>query len=479
MASTTAPPEPAPDATIPPPADNRFFSWMRGLDVPRQPGWIGGVCAGIAARLGIDPLIVRGIVVVIAVLGGPVFVLYAAAWLLLPDQKDSIHLEQLFRGKAESPLAGIAALLVLGMLPIAQGFWFVGASYWGEPSWGAALGRAVWTVAMLALLVWFVVWLARRSATPPAAGADIPTPVVDQDGPLTSPATTDDRPDTIPAEPAAPAADASADDLAAWKLQRAQWRAQKLATDRELRDKRVLEQRERARVNAAEYAERRRVYRLANPRAGAAYSAIALGAATLAGGIAAIAWSFPGWEVTVALAVAAITLGLAIVLAGLLRRRSGFLAFVSVLVVIGMLLSAAVPRDRQILWSTSYGLSNAVPGKYAMLTGSLTITLDEELARDGGVIDVWMGSGYADIYIGKDITAELDLVNPTGEIWVVTGQLGDAQYDRLTSQRFVDDRWQSTTTFGPAETPDVTVRLHQEQGGITIHDNSTPTEIQP
>src|SRR5690554_1691421 len=109
---SSSPTEPAPTAPQSSrPAGNAFFSWMRGLDIPRQPGWLGGVCAGIAARLGIDPLIVRGIVVVIAVLGGPALLLYAAAWLLLPDFNNKIHLEELLKGRFEPAIAGIGVLV--------------------------------------------------------------------------------------------------------------------------------------------------------------------------------------------------------------------------------------------------------------------------------------------------------------------------------------------------------------------------------
>ena len=90
----------------------RFFDWMRGLGVVRSDGWLGGVCAGIAYRLGIDPLIVRGIVVVAGILGVPVLLLYAAAWALLPDRDGRIHLQRLFEGEFE-PLdpddAGLAS----------------------------------------------------------------------------------------------------------------------------------------------------------------------------------------------------------------------------------------------------------------------------------------------------------------------------------------------------------------------------------
>ena len=100
-------------ASVPPLVDggrpNRFFAWLRSLGIVRQPGWLGGVSAGLATRIGVDPLIVRGGLVVVALLGGPALLLYAAAWLLLPDEQDKIHLEQVTRGRFESAIAGIAA----------------------------------------------------------------------------------------------------------------------------------------------------------------------------------------------------------------------------------------------------------------------------------------------------------------------------------------------------------------------------------
>src|SRR5690606_39828689 len=70
-------------------------------DLTREPGWLGGVAAGLAARLGIDPILVRGILVVVALIGAPALLLYAAAWLLLPDLEGRIHLERLTRGHFE------------------------------------------------------------------------------------------------------------------------------------------------------------------------------------------------------------------------------------------------------------------------------------------------------------------------------------------------------------------------------------------
>ena len=49
---------------------------------------VAGVAGGIARELGIDPLFVRAAFVLLAVAGGSGLVLYAAGWLLLPDEGD-------------------------------------------------------------------------------------------------------------------------------------------------------------------------------------------------------------------------------------------------------------------------------------------------------------------------------------------------------------------------------------------------------
>lgn len=486
MASKTSAPKDAETPPPPPaPSGNRFFSWMRGLGLTRQPGWIGGVCAGIAARLGIDPLIVRGIVVVLAVIGGPAFLLYAAAWLLLPDAKDKIHLEELARGRIESPLAGIGALVLLSLLPVTQGIWSTGALYWGQPSWGPSLGRAVWTVIVLAAIVLFVVWVARRSSTTTTE-------------PLVTPATTDDRPETIPqpvstttapaaptappVAPTPPPAGAPEEDLAAWRLRQEAWKAEREAfraqaaeSARETARLRAQEARERNAAAAAARAERVRAWHAANPRAGSAYAAIALGAAALAGGIAALVSPLREHPVTVGLAVAAIVLGLAIAIAGAIRRRTGFLTFVSVLVLLATLGSAVVPTDRTLVFSGA-GVSNATPGRYVQPVGNLYITVDPGL----GDVDVWQGAGTIGLTLLEGASARV-VIESRGEVWLDSNS--EAGYTQLQQRQ--DALRTIEQVLGTSETPTVTVRIWQGAGTVILHDPTpaptltpTPTETE-
>ena len=108
-----------------------FYAWLRRLGVPRRAGWLGGVCAGVGARLGIDPIIVRGIVVVVAVLGAPFVLVYAIAWLLLPDTDGQIQLERLTRGIVDPAIVGIAVMGVIGLIPLVQGGW-LGWRWWPD-----------------------------------------------------------------------------------------------------------------------------------------------------------------------------------------------------------------------------------------------------------------------------------------------------------------------------------------------------------
>src|SRR5690606_40124073 len=51
---------------------------------------VAGVAAGIGARYGIDPVLVRVALLVATVFGGFGVTLYLIGWLLLPDERDDV-----------------------------------------------------------------------------------------------------------------------------------------------------------------------------------------------------------------------------------------------------------------------------------------------------------------------------------------------------------------------------------------------------
>lgn len=121
--------------TPPAPSDplSRGFDALRSMGLRRDTtrSWIGGVCAGIAQRLSIDPVIVRAGFVVMGLFGGVGVLVYLLAWVLLPDQGGRIVAERALRhGDAGSILllaaAAFATFVVFGLAPSGGGRWGLG-----------------------------------------------------------------------------------------------------------------------------------------------------------------------------------------------------------------------------------------------------------------------------------------------------------------------------------------------------------------
>ncbi len=53
------------------------------LSRPRDGRWIAGVCAGIAQRFGISPLLTR---VLFLFVPGPNLLIYIALWIVVPEE---------------------------------------------------------------------------------------------------------------------------------------------------------------------------------------------------------------------------------------------------------------------------------------------------------------------------------------------------------------------------------------------------------
>lgn len=432
------PPPPLPHGM--PSRGDRFFSWTAGLGLVRGEGWMGGVAAGLAARLRVDPLIVRGILVVTGVFGFPVLVLYGLAWALLPDIDGRIPLQDALRGRFRSAQVGSALCIVAGMVAWPIGLWIaLGAvPVW---AWGLGILLALVGLALATGLIVVIVRAALHSTprTPGAFDAELRTASADSAAPAPSdlepgrePALDEDArgvdaaADADTASLPAPSLDAepsagepgAPDELAAWRAQHAAWKEQDQAWRRQqqdatraAREQARRERQARATAFAADAAERRRVRRATSPRAPFAYVAVVAGLAVVLGTFTALQ---QGGELAPAqgLFVAGLVLGAGMVLAGAIRRRSGFLAFTTMVVLLGGAGATALPAA-QALHLGSWGISNiGVSGHPASTPfvqpwGDLSIYLDDTGADGSTHIDKRSGATLVSIEPGVEVTLDV------------------------------------------------------------------------
>ncbi|SES47246.1 phage shock protein C (PspC) family protein [Pedococcus cremeus] len=129
---------------------DRFFSWLRGIDVRRdtEDKWLAGVCSGIANRLGVDPLVIRAALVVLILLGGIGVTLYLIAWAFIPNDREEIVAE---RGLRHGDFWGIAILVLIALSLVG------GTGVFDGNGWG------LWWLWWLVIAVGVVIWLANRS----------------------------------------------------------------------------------------------------------------------------------------------------------------------------------------------------------------------------------------------------------------------------------------------------------------------------
>jgi len=113
-ALSPGPPPPPPAPTPPPLAGG---PWNRST----SDRVVAGVCGGIGRRLGVDPVILRVVVVVLTFFAGSGLVLYAAAWLFLPaDQTSkSVLTDALSSTSTDRTRSVLTAVGLAGVLAIA------------------------------------------------------------------------------------------------------------------------------------------------------------------------------------------------------------------------------------------------------------------------------------------------------------------------------------------------------------------------
>jgi phage shock protein PspC (stress-responsive transcriptional regulator) len=495
--TTAAPTDPGPPPPPPPgmpTASDRFYAWVRDFGVVRADGWLGGVCAGIATRLRIDPAIVRGIVVVAAILGLPMLLLYAIAWALLPDASGRIHVRELFRGRFDPAIVGIGILVVVSFVPVVPWLGGLLLPSWWMPAWVSwTPGGLLATLLGLALVVGVVFLVARSSrrdqtSGDPASASRTASAAADAPGPAAAPDGTGAAAlsPTLPPEPLAPERGAGNAEIAAWRARHDAWRAQNDAWRRQQQDAdRVARDRARAETAAANAAfaaeadQRRQVERMSRPRASGAFVLAALGAALLIGAAASLGSVATGPDTNGAFAgaiglfAAALVLAVAMVVAGAIRRRSGFLAFVTILTLVGGTVAAIVPPVVERIALQNVFLSNARDNApLVQPDGSLFVDVEPGPPSEHPIV-VTKGTGITTIQVWPG--AAVNLLAKIGDTIVRTEQFdlntGETRGDRLFPEAALGGGGVVRATISAPTEPVMTTQeivLTQADGLITV-----------
>lgn len=141
---------------------------------------LAGVAGGFARWLGVDPVIVRVVLVVLAVFGGSGLLLYVVGWLFIPSESEPRSVAEGFFDRARAPGSGarvvlivvgavVAAVLALGLM----------ASMFG--GWGGG------SVLLLVAAAGLVIYLVNRPPTGAVSAPAAPS-TGDPTGESTSPA---------------------------------------------------------------------------------------------------------------------------------------------------------------------------------------------------------------------------------------------------------------------------------------------------
>lgn len=491
-----------PPAGATPPHDGMtsFFNWFRSTGLHRSDSrWLGGVAGGIATRLGIDPLIVRGVFIVVAVLGGPALFLYGVAWALVPDTSGRIYLERAIRGIFDPAIIAIGALVLFTFVPFMRGLWWQGApSWWHMPDWLESTLTTGWVLALIAVVVWLIVRFSRRTPTdgshqPPAgpapqqpvgpndfwtntantgwSGGDVPTAQQREPEPTVFAAAA--TPTTAPAgSPSTPGFTATAGPAPFVQptpqptQQRTGW------TSQEFREE-IQRQREEQ-----SQSHRERMLQRRHEVPGAGFIAISLGLALVAGALAAVFTVNSGQSsaaLIVGIGAAVAVVALATVIVGVMGRQSGWLASFTWIGVIALLIVGVVPAGTQIRpfgtsdWTVSSSVSSVDQG-FAMIAGAPQLDLrglDAAGAKHDGTIDVWVGAGKLDVILPDDVPVIVKVSTLAGSMRIENDDEDSDANDR--GGVFYRDE----ARFGRTASPDtVTVQVWMLAGTTHIIDEN-------
>lgn len=350
-----------------------MFSTLRGFGLRRNTDdrWLAGVCSGIADRMGIDPLIVRGALIVLLFVGGIGGLAYLVAWALLPDQNGRILAEEALHGNGW----GIALLVVIGIALISN----ISDRWW------------LWTILVpVGLLVWWAIHSARQGKTPEQMSEEAREFGNRVAATFSRPPTTTPNDSAAGPTPEAPTMTTTAPPHA-------------MGPGR----------------TGTVVAPERVVHR---PRRRGGFLGLLLTAGLAVTGYGLGTWyagesGFSGSPEVLAAGVAVIGAGLALLLIGLAGRRAGFTVFLVTIAALATVAGTSVPNlphggvgERQ--W---VALSQPADG-FSLTAGEARLNLNG--VQTGNTVNVSMGFGQLNVSVPKGTTATIVPTVRAGQIVV-------------------------------------------------------------
>lgn len=149
------PPPSGPPGPAGPTGIDAFFERLRRLGVARvaHGKMAGGVCAGLARRWSVDPIVVRVAFAALMVFGGVGLLAYLVALALLPDERGTIFAEEALRRGDGSAIFLLVVIVLLLAGELSDRWW-------------------VWAALPLALATWWIVRGAATGKTPRQLGSE-------------------------------------------------------------------------------------------------------------------------------------------------------------------------------------------------------------------------------------------------------------------------------------------------------------------
>jgi len=382
---------------------DKVFATLRGVPVRRRTDdkWIGGVCSGLADRLGVDPVIIRASLVLLTILGGIGVTVYLVAWLLLPNDRNEVAAERALRDGD----GGSIVLMIFAAFALFGGSWWGTDSGWGFP----------WGLALTGLLIWWLVQRSRNNpeadrsvsaqqAGPPFAAGPPPMPYVA--GPPTTPYAAGPPTTSYAASPPTTryAAGPPTTPYAAGPPPTAS-------------------------LPVAPRKPRRR-------SGGPLMGLLAIGLALVTYG--SLSWlgteySWPGDHQTIAMAGSLAAIGLLLVGLGLAGWRSGFVAFLAVVLAITAFSSTVVPSGIQLggrVGDASWAPTSVTAGtNYHLGVGNGVLNLSQLPTEglSGARIPAYVGLGDLKVIVPEDLTVRVVGHVGLGEILLPTDAASNGQ----------------------------------------------------